>query len=224
MDTNLEKQMMSIGEAAKYLGVSIDTLRRWEVRGRVRPSRSPGGHRYYTKDDLDQLFNKKYTRDEYSKKITNTHLESQQEETQNVTLQTTPDSSGVPSYSSDATIPPHNEALTPPPPPEQPQKQTPQVVANVSAETITPLQNISNSILEPTPTIQNQPAMNTTQAPVNLINQQREELSNILRSEKEDKLTTGDLLSIIGIVLFVALDVILFLAWYKSTNIIVPIP
>ena len=109
-------------------------------------------------------------------------------------------------------------------PPEQPQKQTPQVVANVSAETITPLQNISNSILEPTPTIQNQPAMNTTQAPVNLINQQREELSNILRSEKEDKLTTGDLLSIIGIVLFVALDVILFLAWYKSTNIIVPIP
>lgn len=57
-------RLMSIGEASEYLNVSIDTLRRWEKKGRISPLRSPGGHRYYSKDDLDALFGKRYTRDE----------------------------------------------------------------------------------------------------------------------------------------------------------------
>lgn len=56
-------ERLSIGKAAEYLGVSIDTLRRWEKRGRVAALRSPGGHRYFRKEDLDNLFGKKYTRD-----------------------------------------------------------------------------------------------------------------------------------------------------------------
>lgn len=44
---------LSISEAAKYLGVSIDTLRRWDKRGKLSAQKSPGGHRYYSKLDLE---------------------------------------------------------------------------------------------------------------------------------------------------------------------------
>jgi len=61
------KHLLSIGEASEYLGVSIDTLRRWERKGRIVPYRSPGDHRYYEKYELDKLFGKRYTRDEPAK-------------------------------------------------------------------------------------------------------------------------------------------------------------
>ena len=44
---------LSIGGAANYLNVSIDTLRRWDKSGKLRAKKSPGGHRYYSKLDLD---------------------------------------------------------------------------------------------------------------------------------------------------------------------------
>ena len=56
--------LISIGDASEYLGISIDTLRRWEKKGRITPMRSPGGHRYFSKRELDNLFGKRYTRDE----------------------------------------------------------------------------------------------------------------------------------------------------------------
>lgn len=43
---------VSIGQAAKMLGVSIPTLRRWEREGKIQPERTPHGHRRY---DLTQL-------------------------------------------------------------------------------------------------------------------------------------------------------------------------
>lgn len=44
---------MSIGSAARYLGVSVVTLRRWDREGVLRPSwRTPGGHRRYNLSDL----------------------------------------------------------------------------------------------------------------------------------------------------------------------------
>lgn len=47
---------MTIGDAAKYLGVSRDTLRRWDKKwGGAKAVRSPSNHRYYTKKQLDQL-------------------------------------------------------------------------------------------------------------------------------------------------------------------------
>jgi len=57
-----KKDLLSIGQASEYLGVSIDTLRRWEKKGKVDSLRSPGGHRYYEKKQLDNLFGKKYER------------------------------------------------------------------------------------------------------------------------------------------------------------------
>ena len=41
-----------ISEAARMLGVSVDTLRRWEAAGKINVERTPGGHRRY---DVDQL-------------------------------------------------------------------------------------------------------------------------------------------------------------------------
>jgi excisionase family DNA binding protein len=38
---------VSIGEAAKALGVSITTLRRWEASGRIQAEHTVGGHRRY---------------------------------------------------------------------------------------------------------------------------------------------------------------------------------
>ena len=43
---------VSIGQAAKALGVSIPTLRRWEKEGKMQAERTPHGHRRY---DLAQL-------------------------------------------------------------------------------------------------------------------------------------------------------------------------
>jgi molybdopterin-binding protein len=34
-----------VGQAAEMLGVSVETLRRWEAEGRIRMERSPGGQR-----------------------------------------------------------------------------------------------------------------------------------------------------------------------------------
>lgn len=54
-----DAQWMSIGEAAKYMGVSRDTLRRWEKRGRIKATRSPTNRRYYTKKQLDEVMSGK---------------------------------------------------------------------------------------------------------------------------------------------------------------------
>jgi putative resolvase len=45
-------RLISIGEAAEALGVSITTLRRWEIEGKIIPERTVSGHRRY---DLSKL-------------------------------------------------------------------------------------------------------------------------------------------------------------------------
>ncbi len=50
----MPKKLVPISEAAKLLGVSIQTLRRWAKAGKLTPSFvSPGGHRYYAIDELE---------------------------------------------------------------------------------------------------------------------------------------------------------------------------
>ena len=43
---------VSIGKLAKELGVSRDTLRRWEAAGKISCERTPRGHRRY---DLNKI-------------------------------------------------------------------------------------------------------------------------------------------------------------------------
>ena len=59
---NQKLNLLSIGEASEYLGVSIDTLRRWEKKGKILSYRSPGGHRYFKQNELDDMFGRKYER------------------------------------------------------------------------------------------------------------------------------------------------------------------
>ena len=47
--------LLSLEEAAKILGVSKSTMRRWEEEGRLKPERTPGGHRRYRSEDLGQM-------------------------------------------------------------------------------------------------------------------------------------------------------------------------
>lgn len=56
MPKNQQKPIwMSIGSAAKYLGISRDTLRRWEKKGKLIAFRSPTNRRYYTKKQLKMI-------------------------------------------------------------------------------------------------------------------------------------------------------------------------
>src|SRR2546421_11318384 len=44
-----------IGEVARLTGVSQGLLRLWEREGLISPQRTPGGHRFYTSEDLTRL-------------------------------------------------------------------------------------------------------------------------------------------------------------------------
>ena len=46
---------VSIGEAAKELGVTPETLRRWEVEGKIQVERTPKGHRRYDLASLHHI-------------------------------------------------------------------------------------------------------------------------------------------------------------------------
>jgi excisionase family DNA binding protein len=44
---------LTLGQAAKYLGVAQSTIRKWSDQGRVPAFYTPGGHRRYQRRDLD---------------------------------------------------------------------------------------------------------------------------------------------------------------------------
>ena len=46
---------VTVGEAAKLIGVSEPTLRKWTDAGAIAVFRTPGGHRRYLRADLEQF-------------------------------------------------------------------------------------------------------------------------------------------------------------------------
>jgi len=46
---------MRIGEAAEWLGVSVETIRRWGREGRITVSRTAGGQRMVSRDEVGRL-------------------------------------------------------------------------------------------------------------------------------------------------------------------------
>ncbi len=50
-----EPDWLTLGQAAKYLGVAQSTIRKWSDLGRVPTFYTPGGHRRYRRRDLDSF-------------------------------------------------------------------------------------------------------------------------------------------------------------------------
>lgn len=51
--------LLPIGQAAKLLGVSTDTLRRWDAAGRICALRTPTGQRRFRYGDITTLMTSK---------------------------------------------------------------------------------------------------------------------------------------------------------------------
>lgn len=50
----MEEKLLTIGQAAEYLSVSLNTLRRWDESGKLVAIKKEGGtHRYYRESDLE---------------------------------------------------------------------------------------------------------------------------------------------------------------------------
>ena len=48
---------LTISEAARFLGVSLSTVRRWSDAGVLPSYRTPGGQRRYNRDQLESFLN-----------------------------------------------------------------------------------------------------------------------------------------------------------------------
>src|SRR5258707_1144 len=56
MPSSSTPEFLRIGDAAAYVGVSTQTLRRWDTEGRLTAVRQPGKKdRYYRRADLEQF-------------------------------------------------------------------------------------------------------------------------------------------------------------------------
>lgn len=54
-DTQDAQELLPIGEAARILGVTVDTVRRWEGDGKIPAIRTLGGQRRFRRGDVEQL-------------------------------------------------------------------------------------------------------------------------------------------------------------------------
>ena len=50
-----EEELLAISEAARMLGVTVETVRRWEREGRIKAVRTPAGHRRFRRSDVEAL-------------------------------------------------------------------------------------------------------------------------------------------------------------------------
>jgi excisionase family DNA binding protein len=53
-----QPEWLTLGQAAKYLGVAQSTMRKWSDLGRVSAFYTPGGHRRYRRGDLDHFLDR----------------------------------------------------------------------------------------------------------------------------------------------------------------------
>jgi molybdopterin-binding protein len=54
-DTAGNRGRLRVGQAAEMLGVTVDTVRRWEIEGRLRVERSTGGQRLVPMAEVTRL-------------------------------------------------------------------------------------------------------------------------------------------------------------------------
>ena len=53
-----EPDWLTLGQAAKYLGMAQSTIRKWSDNGRVPAFYTPGGHRRYRRSDLETFLDR----------------------------------------------------------------------------------------------------------------------------------------------------------------------
>ncbi len=53
-----EPDWLTLGQAAKFLGVAQSTIRKWSDQGRVPAFYTPGGHRRYRRGDLEAFLDR----------------------------------------------------------------------------------------------------------------------------------------------------------------------
>ncbi len=51
----MPRQFYSAGEAARTLGISLDTLRRWDSQGRIKTRRDPSNRRIVPATEIERL-------------------------------------------------------------------------------------------------------------------------------------------------------------------------
>jgi excisionase family DNA binding protein len=67
-NTGHEHQLVfTSSQAARYLGVSLATIRRWTDAGYLAGYRTPGGQRRFSREQLDGFINSLHRTDEPSK-------------------------------------------------------------------------------------------------------------------------------------------------------------
>jgi len=55
-----QKKSFTIRQAADILAISVDTLRRWEKKGKIKSVRTPGGHRRFSFEAIEKVKETKY--------------------------------------------------------------------------------------------------------------------------------------------------------------------
>src|SRR5207237_866576 len=53
-----ETEWLTLGQAARFLGVAQSTIRKWSDQGRVPAFYTPGGHRRYRRLDLEHFLDR----------------------------------------------------------------------------------------------------------------------------------------------------------------------
>ena len=53
-----DSEWLTLGQAARFLGVAQSTIRKWSDQGRVPAFYTPGGHRRYRRSDLEAFLDR----------------------------------------------------------------------------------------------------------------------------------------------------------------------
>lgn len=49
------RELLPIGDAARELGVSVETVRRWDRDGLIASIRTPGGQRRFSRSEIERV-------------------------------------------------------------------------------------------------------------------------------------------------------------------------
>lgn len=204
-----EPVRLSIGKASKYLGVSIDTLRRWEKKGKVVSHRSPGGHRYFLTEELDKVFGKKYERYLPEKKEETKPAEKITRVKEEITTPTT--SQPQPPTSAYAVVEQIKNASEP---------------AEVSQKAHTPIPDPTPAPPSPTPQLSSeQESRQTLEKKAKEIIDSHQPKYPEVQTTPPKKDTSWTKIFIIALILFVIVDIILFIIYFFSSRpLLSPIP